>query len=59
MEWETLYICSEIKDRFLPVGLFDGAVKIPEIQKFEYSLAEHLYDEIRYFKFPITGIWFS
>lgn len=59
LQWESLYICSEIKDRSLPVGLFDEAVKVPEVPKFEYSLPEHLYDEIRYLNFPVSASWFS
>lgn len=41
------------------MDLFETPLKMPEIPEFDYSLVQHLYDEIELLGFPVSGSWFD
>lgn len=59
MQWESLYMANGLENKAQPVQLFQEAVKMPALPDFEYTLVQHLYDEIELLGFPVRGSWFD
>ncbi|MCF2506836.1 DNA polymerase III subunit alpha [Dyadobacter sp. CY107] len=56
--WEAHWVCPSV-ERSTPPQLFGTQVTFPKLPVFEYSLVEHLYDEIEILSVPVSGTYFD
>lgn len=59
MHWEAQYICGRVENKSRQPQLFDTPSKMPVLPKFEYSLVQHLYDELELLELPVSGSLFD